>query len=363
VDAKPYFIPKPIVDKREARTLEGLVKDYRDLIADNGIKRMATSVASNIKDAATGAASLLPDPIQEIGSDIGEGIAQGTDGMRDALTSNVVYEEALARISDGIRLAQARGHAFTVDPKKVIERAQRTERLNNIQSIDELCLLRSYQLRKSSSMVRTTNLALAVAEGGATGLFGLSGVPVSLVASTFLCLCVVESVACRYGFDVQHNDAELVIAATVFANGLTLRGGGIEGRLGRSVSEIMAFEVGTLTPSGKEYAGAVKALGLGALFKDLEATSRMEAKRTLQQAGTDNLEEGVFRAVFEQVGKYLAITSVGKAMPVAAIFVGAAIDATAMSHVTRYAENFYQKRFITEKADNIAWLSAGHPTL
>ena len=70
--------------------------------------------------------------------------------------------------------------------------------------------------------------------------------------------------------------------------------------------------------------------------------------------GQKGLEESVYRGVFEQIGRHITLKSIGKAMPVASAVVGAAFDFTTINSVISYAEIFYQKRFILEKAENIA---------
>lgn len=74
--------------------------------------------------------------------------------------------------------------------------------------------------------------------------------------------------------------------------------------------------------------------------------------------GQKGLEESVFKGVFEQIGRRLTLKTIGKAMPVASAVVGAAFDSTTINSVISYAEIFYQKRFILEKAENIALLTS-----
>ena len=351
---KGYKLPDPIVDNREAKLLVELTKRYEHMIRPSALKKAAGAARGAIENAA----SLLPSPVKEIGGAIGENVGNVVDGAKEAITQAEVYQEALKRVGEAMQIVQAQSAKFTINSDAIIKAAQAHDPNNDITSINELCLLRAYDLGADAAMFRTVNLGAALAEGGGTGFLGFKGIPLSLVLSTFMCFRVVQSVAMRYGFDVQHDDQELIISATVFANGLSPRDGGEASELGGVVAKVMLISElkGVEQAASKQWSAVIAQGGLGLLIAQMRGLANKAAANALEKAGQKSLEESVFKGVFEQVGKSLTLKNVGRAVPVASAVVGAAFDVTTMNQVIDYAEIFYQKRFIAEKADNIARL-------
>ena len=60
--------------------------------------------------------------------------------------------------------------------------------------------------------------------------------------------------------------------------------------------------------------------------------------------------------MFEQIGKKLTQKSLSRAMPYIGAFIGATIDTAQMVQILKYADVFYNKRFLLEKEQRIKML-------
>lgn len=357
---KDYVIPDPIVDRREEQMLEKLTKRFEHMTRPSAINRAAKGAT----DLAKRAMDSFPEPVKEAGSAVADK-AEGAVNLGKQLLSEAdldrIYLDALARVSEMFAVLQEQTAKYTISRDKLIAHANAHSLDNEITNLNEFCLVRAYDLRIAASSFRLRNFIGAVAEGGGFGYMGFAGLPFSLVASTFMCFRAVQAIAMRYGYDVRNDDEELVIAAKVFANSLSPRQGVDVDELGGAITKVMltAEFKGIQKAAGKKWAEVINRGGIGLLLAQMRALANKAAAKALEKAGQKGLEESLFKGVFEQIGRKLTLKAVGKAMPVASALVGAAFDSTTINSVITYAEIFYQKRFIFEKADNIALLVPG----
>ena len=73
------------------------------------------------------------------------------------------------------------------------------------------------------------------------------------------------------------------------------------------------------------------------------------AKKAIEKAGKKGIEKTAFTEVFEQIGRKLTQKSIGKAIPYVGAVIGATLDTAQMVQIIKYADIFYNKRFILEK--------------
>ena len=83
-------------------------------------------------------------------------------------------------------------------------------------SLDEICLLRSYDVAKAANKTYGQHMGAAAVEGGATGAVGFWGIPTNFALSMLVYFRAVQSVAMMYGYDVKEDPDELMIAGQVF---------------------------------------------------------------------------------------------------------------------------------------------------
>ena len=96
--------------------------------------------------------------------------------------------------------------------------------------------------------------------------------------------------------------------------------------------------------------------GVHLLLTQMRALANTAAKKALEKAGKKGLEKTVFTEVFEQLGKKLTQKSIGKAIPKFGAVIGATIDTAQMIQILKYADVFYNKRFLLEKEERINML-------
>jgi hypothetical protein len=85
----------------------------------------------------------------------------------------------------------------------------------------------------------------------------------------------------------------------------------------------------------------------------MRALANKVAQKALEKAGEKGLEKSLFKGVFEQIGRKITLKTIGKSVPVVSGVIGALIDLGQMNTIVRYADIFYQKRFIFEKKARI----------
>lgn len=328
-------IPSPIVDEREARLLQSLTDRYERLIKPGPIKRLGGKIAKS-----------LPEPVKKIG-----------EGVRDAITEQELYSEALKVIGTGFNVVQEQAARFSISDARIMQ--QVGERIDGgINSLSQVCLARAYDIAPIIAGSRVSNLAAAFVEGAATGAPGFAGIPFNLVLSTFLYFRAVQVVALTYGYDVRNDPAEMEIAGQVFASSMNPTskegGNGTAAIIGKimMVSEAAALK----QTAAKTWTDMAARGGVGLLITQMRALANNAARKALANAGKAGIETSVFRTVFEQIGRRLTLKTVQRAVPVVSGAIGAFFDTGQMQNVLEYADVFYAKRFILEKETRVSML-------
>lgn len=331
-------VPDPIIDERERQQLALLTARYEKLVEPGPVRQLATKVAKS-----------LPEPVKKAG-----------ESIKDAITEQELYEAALEVIGEGFDAVQKQAARFSVSEERIVEQVGQTVE-GSIESLDEVCLARSYDVSSIVSKRRASNIAAAFAEGAATGAPGFVGIPFNLVLSTFLYFRAAQVIAMSYGYDARNDATEMEIAGQVFANAMDPiageRGGGMAALIGKIM---MVCEADALKrAAAKGWAEMIARGGAGLLLAQMRGLANKAAQKALAKAGAKGLENSVFRSVFEQIGRRLALTTVQRAVPFVSAVIGAFFDSGQMNKVLEYADVFYAKRFILEKESRIAALCSG----
>ena len=330
--AKTYIIPQQILDAKEEKALESLTETYNKLIAPSAVnsamKKVGEKVPQAVKDAfsATGAmiseAELFIKSIEVLGK------------------SFQTLEQFAAKV--------------TISEKEIIKQVNQISPDNQISTLDEICLVRSYELSKIVGKYKYADIIAALVEGAATGAPGFAGIPFNLVLSTFLYYRAVQSIAMFYGYDIKNDPAELAIASQVFMNGLNPKvstGSELSGIIAKVMLLTQATTVQQTAKKG--WVAMAEKNGITLLLTQMRALANVSAKKALEKAGKKGLEKTVFSEIFEQIGKKLSQEALKKSIPYFGAFIGATIDTAQMIQITQYAEVFYCKRFILEKQPRI----------
>lgn len=219
-------------------------------------------------------------------------------------------------------------------------------------------MVRSYDIARAVNKSKAMSLLYAVIEGGATGVAGFWGLPFNLAFSLLLYFRAVQEIAMYYGYDVKNSDEELAIASDVFINSLSPTRNDVNNELGGMISKVMVMTQANIVKqtAKKTWTDMAARGGIPLLLTQIRALAHKAAQKALEKAGKKGLEESLFKGVFEQIGRKLTLKTIGKAVPIASGVIGALIDIGQMNTVVKYADIFYQKRFILEKDARVKML-------
>ncbi len=341
--AKKYVCPKPIVNKKENDSLDHLTEKYKKLLEPS-------KAAKAVKKAG----KLVPAKVKKAGTALGTKITQ-----------QELYQQAMELISSGFKVVEEQVSKYTISEDMIIKNVNKSIPNADIEAIEELCLLRSYDISKIVNKNKGMSRLYAGIEGAVTGAFGFNGLPFNLVLSLLLYFRAVQTIAMYYGYDVKNNDEELIIASDVFTNALSPGKNDVNNELGGVISKVMLLTEASVVKqtAKKTWTDMATRGGIPLLLTQMRALANKAAQKALEKAGEKGLEQSIFKGVFEQIGRKLTLKTVGKAVPIVSGAIGALIDLSQMNTVVKYADIFYQKRFILEKQHRIDLLINDEPDI
>ena len=325
--------PSPIIDSKETITLDNLTKRYNKLIEPSMIAKLGTK-----------AGQLVPEKVKQIGSDIGLSI-----------TEKELYVQMMNIIGSGFKTVEEQAVRFSVSEKYILDKINKTFPHYQLETLSEICLVRSYDLAKIVNDYRGRDTFAAMLEGGGTGAFGFWGLPFNIVLSTFLYFRAVQSIAMFYGYDVKNDYAEMVIASDVFTSSLSPAQNDVNNEATSIIGKIMVMSQAAVVKqtAKKTWTDMAARGGVPLLLAQMRALANKSAQKALQNAGAKGLENSLFKEAFEQIGRKLTLKTIGKAVPVVSGVLGALIDTAQMKKVLEFSDIFYHKRFILEKEDRV----------
>lgn len=332
-EKKQFYIPVPIVNKKEAASLDALTERYNELIKPSRIAQIGIEVEE-----------LIPKKIRLLGMEIAANIS-----------AQELYQQAVDLIATGFKVVEEQAAKFSISEKTILQKVNTVISEYEITELSEVCFVRSYRLAKLVNTYKSQDTFIAFVEGGATGAFGFWGLPFNIVLSTFLYFRAVQSIAMFYGYDIKNDSAELVIASEVFTNALSPAQNDVNNEVTNIITKIMLMTQATVVKqtAKKTWTDMAARGGVSLLLTQMRALANKAAQNALEKVGAKGLENSLFKEAFEQIGRKLTLKSVGKAVPVASAVFGALIDTAQMQKVLNYADIFYHKRYILEKESRI----------
>ena len=261
-------------------------------------------------------------------------------------------------ISSGYKSVEEQVSKYTISENMIIKEVNKKIPNANIETIEEICLIRSYNISKIVNRKKDLNMLYASIEGGVTGAYGFIGLPFNLVFSLLLYFRAVQTIAMYYGYDVKNNDEELIIASDVFTNALSPGKNDINNELGGVISKFMLFSKASIIKqtTKKTWTDMATRGGIPLLLTQIRALANKSAQKALEKAGKKSLEQTIFKDIFELIGREMTLKNIAKSVPYISGAFGALIDSYQMKTVVKYADIFYQKRFIMEKQARIDML-------
>lgn len=323
----------PLVNSIEKDALDILTERYNKITEPGKIAKLGAK-----------AGQMIPEPIKELGKKLGV-----------TITEQELYAQMMSVLADGFKAVEEQAAKFSVSEKQILGKINQCFDEYSVNSLNEVCLLRSYDLAKLVSKYKTLDTFAALVEGGGTGVLGFAGLPFNLVLSTFLYYRAVQSIAMYYGYDVKSDSAELVIASEVFANALSPKKLDVNNEVSAIIMKVMVMSKAAAVKqtAKKGWTEMAARTGIPLLLAQMRALANKAAEKALQNAGVKGLESTLFKEVFEQIGRKLTLKGIGKAVPVVSAVTGALFDTAQMKKVLDFADIFYQKRFILEKESRI----------
>lgn len=322
------MIPEPILDTKEISSLAELQSRYEKLVKPSKLVQIGNAAVEK-----------LPEKVRRAGENVGEFIGE-----------KEITKQALNYATEGFKILEETAAKLTISENVILNKINK-DREYEISKLEELCLVRSYDIAKLVSSYKNSNLVMATLEGAGTGALGFVGLIPNIVLSTFLYFRAIQSVAMLYGYDVKNDCAELEVAASVFISAMNPKQDAVNNELTATIGKFMVFTETTTVKriSGKSWGAMIEHGGLGLMAAQIRALSNKAAQKALQNAGKEGLEQSVLKNILAELGRKTTLKNTGRMMPVIGGVFGAFFDTAQMKKIIDYAEIFYSKRFIEEK--------------
>lgn len=342
MSTKTYIIPEQILDAKEEKALVSLTEAYNKMVAPSAVNKAIKKVGEKV-----------PQVVKNTISAAGEKISEAE-----------IFVKSMELLGKSFQTLEGLAAKVTISEKEIIKQVNKISQDNQITTLDEICLVRSYELTKIVGQYKYADIIAALVEGAATGAPGFAGIPFNLVLSTFLYYRAVQSIAMFYGYDVKNDPAELAYASEIFMSGLNPKEStGTE--LSGAVAKMMLLAQTTAVQQTvkKGWVAMAEKNSITLFLTQMRALANAAAKKALEKAGKQGLEKAAFSEVFEQIGKKLTQKAIGKAIPYVGAVIGAAVDTAQMVQIIHYAEVCYCTRFIMEKESRIYALEGTMTTI
>lgn len=338
-----YAVPDPVLDDKELKEIDELTERYKRLVAPGRLQMMGKSIA----DAA-------PQQVKDAAGMIGGAVADTFNG----LTRQELIANALEVAAEGFGKLEEQASKATVGRDYVLQRIDAGKQSEKVSELDEICLLRSYDVARVVADERLQHMGIALAEGGGTGAAGFWGLPANLALSMLIYFRAVQSVAMFYGYDVKGDSAEMEIAGDVLSKSMSPSDGGSKAA-NDYVGKLLVYgeAAAVKRAANRGWQAMIEAQGAALLLAKMRGTANKAAQKALEKGGEKALESNIFRNVFKEIGSKLTLKTISKAVPVVGAGFGALFDTAQMSKVLEFADVFYHKRFILEKPERVEELT------
>lgn len=270
--------------------------------------------------------------------------------MNDAMSWEVITKVMQVASLGFTELGKASSR-YTLSKRSIVTTLEKS--LGKKFSFETICELRSYEIEKCVENSKLRKQLSALVEGGATGFFGIWGVPFNIVISILLYFRAVQHIALLYGYDIVNDPRELEIAAEVLMNSMSpsidKTSTGVGSYMARAMFCAEMSSLGKALTGKKTFEAMAKSGGAQLFYTQIRAMANAAAKKGLEKAGKKGVENIFLKRILENIGSKLPKQMAGKAVPVLGAFVGAGFDTFYMTRVIKGANLQYHKRFLIEK--------------
>lgn len=333
-------IPYPIIDSREKELMEKLTQEYNRFAEPGLITKTTQSVQRGINH-------ITPQKVKNIAQKSSQGL-----------------QNSIIKISEGEFIQNTLGHAskgykgfnetlvkLTLSKTSILKDLKKVD--PNLNSFEEICLLRSYNIEERVTKIELIPILSAFVNGGATGFVGLAGIPFNLVINYFLYFRIVQNIAMYYGYDVHGDPRELEFASDVVIECLSPskdKGAkNLAGSIGKMTLQSELFALNKSLTKGLTFEKIASRGGIETTYVQVRSFGNKAAQKALDKVGIEQMEVGVFKKMMEQVGGILTKEVTKKAIPIISSIIGAFSDVYYMKRILKGANLIYHKRFLLEK--------------
>ena len=331
-------VPDPVIDEREFNEIDELAKRYEKATSSGKIAQMGKKIAT-----------AAPEPIKELADKAGAIVKDTLNGF----TEQELMAAAIKKAAEGFGEFEKQAAKASVSKEYVISRINEGTQGQKVSALNEISLLRSYDVAATASKEKARHMGIALVEGGGTGAAGFWGLPANLALSMLIYFRAVQSVAMFYGYDVKEDPEELIIASEVFSKAMSPTAA--SDTANDYVGKILVYtEMASIKKAAtKQWAAMIDKGGAALLLAQMRALANGAAKKALEKSGKKGLEAGVFTKVLAQVGEKLTLKNIARLVPLVGAGFGAFFDTAQMSRIVEISGLFYHKRFILEKEERI----------
>lgn len=363
--------PDPLLDERELNALDSLAQRYLELRHPGPLSRAARALSSLASPLARRTDGDAPSSqSNRRGREEAETGCEHSPEPSTHTGAASLTELALAQVGAAFEALEHQAAELSASDSFILSR------LNDISDVHicklrEICLLRSYVVAEAVESYKRADIQIAALEGGLTGIPGLAGIPFNIALATLLGFRAAQSVARFYGYDAKRDPVELAIAGEVFmasldhshhdpagkhgADGDPWGGGGDGPHRSSPIERVMLVGRGVAIKLGTKKAWA-EAAGRGLVSAAITRAglgAARAAESSLVRIGVRETEQAVVRDALRYTGAHATQLLVQRSIPLVSGAIGAYFDAAKIRRTLEYADIFYQKRFILEKADRV----------
>lgn len=337
-----YILPNPVINEREYDEINELAEKYKKLLEPSALAKAGKFIGDT-----------TPEPLKAIAGKVGDAAKDTIDGF----TKQDLIAGALSWAATGFKQLEEYAARSTVGRDYVLQRINSGKQKERVEELEEICMLRSYDVAKIANNESLQHLAIAFVEGGSTGAAGFAGIIPNLALSMLIYFRAVQSVAMFYGYDVKNDPAELIIAGDVFSQSMSPNAKG--NSTNDYIGKILVYaETATIRKAAKKtWTAVIQTGGAGLLVTQIRALSNAAARKALEKSGKQTLENKVFSNALARVGEKLTLKNLTTMVPIVGAGFGALFDFAQMNKVLEFANLFYHKRFILEKPERVQQLT------
>lgn len=151
-DNGDWVLPDPLLTNRELAELEVLTEQYEKMVAPSKLKQLTDKAGSKI-----------PENLRAtVGDAVGE--------LTSEIQQQELYAQVMKQVVDGFKVIEEQAAKYSVTEAQIVEAANTTLEGVTIRSIDELFMLRSFDVARIAAGENGRHLLLAATEGAVTGV-------------------------------------------------------------------------------------------------------------------------------------------------------------------------------------------------